>query len=90
MRPHGQTDDGSVALSMIPQGAVVTVKQIVAGRGLRRHLANLGLLPGVRLEVLRGSMHGPVIVRVKGSKVMLGRGMAHGILVDASPSVPGS
>ena len=50
------------------------------GRGLSRRLAEMGLVPGERMEVLnRGP--GPFIVSVKGTRLLLGRGMAERVLV---------
>jgi len=39
------------------------------------------MVPGVEIEVLRNSMHGPFLVEVKGSRIILGRGMAQKIIV---------
>ena len=50
------------------------------GRGLRRRLAEMGLVPGEKMEVLnRGP--GPFIVFVKGTRLLLGRGMADRVVV---------
>ncbi len=50
------------------------------GRRLSRRLAEMGLVPGERMEVLnRGP--GPFIVAVKGTRLLLGRGMADRVLV---------
>ena len=54
---------------------------VYAGHGLRGRLAAMGLVPGVEIEVLRNSMHGPFLIAVKGSRIMLGRGMAQKIVV---------
>ena len=51
-----------------------------AGRGLQHRLAEMGLAAGERMEILnRGP--GPFIVRVKGSRLVLGRGIVQRILV---------
>jgi Fe2+ transport system protein FeoA len=42
----------------------------------------MGLLPGAKLEVIRSAMGGPVVVRVKETKLVLGRGMARKIMVE--------
>jgi Fe2+ transport system protein FeoA len=36
----------------------------------------MGLLPGSEVEVVRNHMHGPIIVQVKESRLVIGRGMA--------------
>jgi Fe2+ transport system protein FeoA len=61
---------------MVRTGARVEVKDVSAGRRIRMRLAAMGLLPGSELEVVRNHMHGPLIVKVKDSRVVLGRGMA--------------
>jgi Fe2+ transport system protein FeoA len=47
-----------------------------AGGGLKSRLAAMGLIPGSVLEVVRNHMHGPLIVQIKESRLVLGRGMA--------------
>ncbi len=42
----------------------------------------MGLVPGVEIEVVSNAFHGPFVVSVKGSRMMLGRGMAWKILVE--------
>lgn len=57
---------------------LVTVDE---GHGLQGRLASMGLVPGVEIEVLRNSLHGPFLIAVKGSRIMIGRGMAQKIIV---------
>ena len=40
------------------------------------------ILPGTEIEVVQNSMFGPVVVEVKGSRMMLGRGTACKIQVE--------
>lgn len=69
-------------LSFVKPGKRVTLKEIIAGHGLRSHLAAMGMVPGVELEVVSGNSLGPFIVAIKNSRVMLGRGMAAKIFVE--------
>ena len=62
----------------------VRVMEIRGGEGMRRRLAAMKILPGATVEMINAS--GAVIVSVAGSRVALGRGMAHHILV--APVVP--
>jgi Fur family ferric uptake transcriptional regulator len=55
------------------------VESLAGGRGLRRRLGELGLVPGTAVEVL-GS-RGPVLVLVRGSRVAIGRGMARKVMI---------
>ena len=74
---HKQTQP----LSTIRSGETVRLASIEAGRGLNSRLASMGLLPNVKITVINNSHPGPFIINVKGSKMMLGRGMAHKIMV---------
>jgi Fe2+ transport system protein FeoA len=65
---------------MVSQGKV-RVLGVTAGIGLAAKLAPLGILPGAEIEVVRNSAAGPLIVAVMGSRLVLGRGMAHQIMV---------
>jgi len=69
-------------LSAVAVGQRVRVRTIDAGGGLEARLAAMGLLPGVELEVIRNPMSGPFIIEVKGTRLVLGRGMARKIEVD--------
>ena len=68
-------------LSMVKAGEKVRLVSINAGRGLNTRLASMGLLPNVEITVVNNSHPGPFVISVKGSKMMLGRGMAHKIMV---------
>ncbi len=69
-------------LSMISEGKRAILKKITGGRQLRGRLAALGLLPGTELEVIQNSGQGPFVVAVKGSRIVIGRGMASRIEVE--------
>ncbi len=68
-------------LAMVRPGEVVTVVDVRAGWGLQRRLADMGLLPGVQIRVINNQMPGPLIIDLRGSRLVLGHGMAHKILV---------
>lgn len=71
-----------MTLSNIGPGKVVKMVSVEGGLNLRSRLAAMGLIPGVEIEVLRSSSAGPFIVVVKGTRLVLGRGMAHKIMVS--------
>lgn len=68
-------------LSTVKAGEAVKLTSIEAGRGLNSRLASMGLLPGVEIKVVSSRHSGPFVISVKNSKMMLGRGMAHKIMV---------
>ena len=68
-------------LSNVRSGETVKLASIEAGRGLHSRLASMGLVPNVEITVVNNSQPGPFVISVKNSKMMLGRGMAHKIMV---------
>lgn len=73
---------GTALLSLADLGTGQTgiVRRVEGGRGLIHRLAELGLLPGTPVRVVRGG--GPVILDVRGHKLLLGRGMVSHVRVD--------
>ncbi len=59
------------------------VRALRAGRELTSRLAALGLVAGTPLEVLQNRGCGPLLIRVRDTRVALGRGEALKILVEA-------
>ena len=68
-------------LAMTRPGELVTVIGVRAGWGLQRRLADMGLTPGVQIRVINSQMPGPIIIDLRGSRVVLGHGMAQKIIV---------
>ncbi|MEA3327026.1 MAG: FeoA family protein [Chloroflexota bacterium] len=78
-------------LSMAAVGEEVRLERIHGGEAVLKRLTALGLTPGVELSVVQDS-GGPLLLSVRDSRIALGRGMAHRIMVslksdiDSSPS----
>ena len=68
---------------MAVRGQLVRLTKIMAGRKLTHRLTELGLTPGVNLEVLHDH-GGPLLLAVRDSRLALGRGMASKILVETA------
>ena len=68
-------------LAIVQVGRRVRFVAVDAGRGLQSRSSSMGLVPGVEIEVLRNSLQGPFLIAVKGSRIMIGRGMAQKIMV---------
>ena len=81
MSQEPKQDDQPRPLSSVRAGQTVRLARIDAGRGLHNRLASMGLVPNVQIRVVSNSHPGPFVINVKDSKVMLGRGMAHKIMV---------
>ena len=68
-------------LSMASPNETVKIDAVRAGWGLQRRLAEMGLNPGVTVRVLNSQRPGPVVIDVRGSRLALGQGVAHKIMV---------
>ncbi len=68
-------------MSKVQAGETVKLANIEAGRDLNSRLASMGLVPNVEITVVSNNHPGPFVISVKNSKMMLGRGMAHKIMV---------
>ena len=69
-------------LAMVRPGEMATIVDARAGRGLSKRLADMGLVPGTSLKVINNQMPGPIIVEVRGSRLVLGYGVAQKIVVE--------
>ena len=56
-----------------------------ANKRLRRRLAELGLIPGVEMEILQNS-GGPVLISVRDSRLAVGRDTARELSVSPLPT----
>lgn len=69
-------------LSQIHQGDRVFVDSLYEGNALNRRLVSLGFTPGVDVEIVQNFGRGPMIVKVRGTRIALGRGEAEKISVS--------
>lgn len=69
-------------LAFAPQGTQLRITSIEGGVELRHRLKELGLVDSARFELLQADGNGPVMIRLGGSKIAIGRGMAHKIEVE--------
>ena len=68
-------------LAMVSVGEHVRLVKVNAGEKLVCRLGSMGLTPGVEMRVLLDS-GGPKTVCVRDSRIALGKGVAHKILVE--------
>lgn len=65
----------------------VEIVSVNAGRMAKQRLANLGIVPGSKISKTRSAIfNGPIEVSVKGSKIVLGRGLAAKVIVKCAHS----
>lgn len=67
-------------LTMAAEGSVASIKRVGGKEEARRHLENMGFVPGTALTVVAVN-HGNVIVSVRDSRVAISREMANKIIV---------
>lgn len=53
----------------------------IEGKSLIGRLAPLGLLPGIKLKMIRKRRHGPVLILVQKTRIALGRDIAQRVLI---------
>jgi Fe2+ transport system protein FeoA len=70
-----------IQLSSVSSGKQVQILEIDAGWGLQRRLADMGLTPGLNVRVIGSQRPGSVVLDVRGSRLALGRGISHKIMV---------
>jgi Fe2+ transport system protein FeoA len=73
--------DARVTLASLGSGARACFERVQAGTALRTRLVAMGLRPGAELRVVHSGGRGPFVLAVEGSRIVLGRGMAHQVLV---------
>ena len=69
-------------LSIVKAGTKVRLERINAGNGLNSRLSTMGLIPKTEITVINNGHPGPIIVDIKGFRLILGRGIAHKIFVS--------
>ncbi|NHJ84243.1 MAG: ferrous iron transport protein A [Asgard group archaeon] len=69
-------DSSSISLIDLAVGNRGKIIAIIGGRNACKRLNELGLVPGVEIEMVNKISSGPVMIRVKGSKLAIGRGLA--------------
>ena len=76
--PHNATPSlpPTLPLTMATAGQPLKLVAIHAGQKLTRRLAEMGLTRGVTLEIIQAD-GGPLLISVRGSRIALGRGIAH-------------
>lgn len=71
-----------ISLTNLKEGKTAVIKSIAGGWMATKRLADLGLIPGIKIKVLRiAPVRGPIEIEIRGSKLVLGRGLAAKIIV---------
>ncbi len=73
---------GGRPLSLIKAGESVRLIKVEGGNGFKQRMVAMGLLPGASFEVIKNRGDGPVVLCVKGARLIVGRGMSDKIMVS--------
>ncbi len=73
----------ALPLSITSPGERVKVIRFLGGNTMQARLASMGLNAGSEVEVLSNDGTGPCIIASKGTRLALGRGVAHKVLVSS-------
>jgi ferrous iron transport protein A len=75
--------ENQFTLDQVQGNQEVKVVRILGGWGIRQRLNQMGIHPGDKILVKRSAiMGGPILIRVHGSDVALGRGMTRKVIVQ--------
>lgn len=82
-----------VSLTELREGESGTVITIIPSRGKgrgycpARRIMEMGITPGTRITVIGSApFHGPIEILVRGSRIVVGRGIAERIIVEVDRS----
>ncbi|MBN2796668.1 MAG: ferrous iron transport protein A [Clostridia bacterium] len=71
-----------MSLLAVNSGQSVILKDIDWGKKLKKKLQDMGMTPGVRINMIQKPAFGPCVVEVRGTRLALGRGIVSKIFVD--------
>lgn len=74
--------NGLVPLNAVGEGTDVVIRSFDGGHAFLARVAALGLIPGSEVRVVANRGRGPVLLQARDTRVAVGRGMAHRILVE--------
>lgn len=84
LEEEGKRNQNRISISNLEQGQFGTISLIRGGYNLLNRLLEMGLKPGDKICAVKTSpSNGPVEVSVGSSKIVLGKGMASKVFVDA-------
>ena len=76
-------DQQNISLLHLPANKKAKITSISGGHGFQRKLQTLGIREGQEIKIVsKQPFRGPITIKVCGSQMTLGRGMARRILVE--------
>jgi ferrous iron transport protein A len=71
-------------LAMAKIGDEVVLQQIQWGPKMKKKLEDMGLTPGVKINIISNDLNGAFIINVRGSRLVLGGAVTQQIFVEAA------
>ncbi|MCL1971140.1 MAG: ferrous iron transport protein A [Candidatus Bathyarchaeota archaeon] len=66
-----------MSLCSLPSGTQAKITKICGENEVIRRLNEMGFTPGTKIKIIRGEdLHGPVVVEVRDSRIVLGNDVA--------------
>lgn len=81
-----QVELTEMMLTKAPAGENVVISSVRAGRGLKRRLNDMGLLPGTEVKIINNERPGRVVLEVRGSRLAIGYGVASKVVISTAGS----
>jgi len=78
---RGVEKSGLISLERAPEGFEGYVSVINGGGRFLQRLMALGIIPGMKIKVIRNSYLSPIIVEASDTRIAVGRGMASKVLL---------
>ena len=76
-------DKKLIRLSEVKNGSTVKVVKIDSGYDAKTRLNHLGIVPGTNIQLeCSAPFKGPVCVKVRGTQLCIGRGLAYKVFVE--------
>ncbi|AXV36880.1 MAG: ferrous iron transport protein A [Methanobacteriaceae archaeon] len=71
-----------IPLAMASENDELKIIEVWHGGKFKKKLCELGIYKDSLIKVIKNDIQGPIIVDVKGSRLMIGRGQAQKIMVE--------
>ncbi|MFW6457740.1 MAG: FeoA family protein [Planctomycetota bacterium] len=81
---NSQRTQEVIPLIMLPASEDAQVVEVRGGKGMSQRLSSMGIYPGQTVSLINSNPAGPVIVKIQGTRVAIGRGMAHRVMVETT------
>ena len=73
-----------MTLAMANKNEELKILQVGYGERFKKRLSDMGIYKDARVRIVKNDIPGPLIIEVKGSQLIIGRGQAQKIMVDGS------